>query len=114
MLKIDETALLKIEEILKQNNEKLKKENKLNFRVEVTSGGCSGFQYKFSLDSKIDSKTDSIIKINDHYEIVVDNLSLQFLAGSTLIHINNLSGQYFEIRNPNAKTRCGCGSSFSF
>ena len=85
--------------------------NKLNLRVYVTGGGCSGFQYGFSFDKVIDEEDTCITK--DGANLVVDSLSLQYLEGSTVDYTEDLMGSKFIITNPNATTTCGCGESFS-
>jgi len=85
--------------------------NLINLRVFVTGGGCSGFQYGFSFDESIDEE-DTCIK-KDGAGLVVDPLSLQYLAGSTIDYTEDISGSKFIIQNPNAITTCGCGESFS-
>ena len=85
--------------------------NKLNLRVYVTGGGCSGFQYGFSFDKVIDEEDTCITK--DGANLVIDSLSLQYLEGSTVDYTEDLMGSKFIITNPNATTTCGCGESFS-
>ncbi len=79
------------------------------FRVEVIGGGCSGFQYKYGFDQSI-SKDDDIILDGS---VVIDGSSAIFLAHCRLQYIENLGSTYFRVDNPNAKAKCGCGSSFS-
>ena len=86
-------------------------ESKINLRVYVTGGGCSGFQYGFSFDKLIDEEDTCIT--NSGASLVVDPLSLQYLSGSTIDYIEDLTGSKFIIKNPNATTTCGCGESFS-
>ena len=83
----------------------------LNLRVYVTGGGCSGFQYGFSFDDVVE-EDDTCIKKGGAI-LVVDSLSLQYLQGSTVDYIEDLTGSKFIISNPNATTTCGCGESFS-
>jgi len=86
-------------------------ESQINLRVYVTGGGCSGFQYGFSFDKLIDEEDTCIT--NSGANLVVDPLSLQYLSGSTIDYIEDLTGSKFIIKNPNATTTCGCGESFS-
>ena len=86
-------------------------ENQVNLRVYVTGGGCSGFQYGFSFDYDIDEEDTCVTK--DGANLVIDPLSLQYLAGSTIDYTEDLSGSKFIVKNPNATTTCGCGESFS-
>jgi iron-sulfur cluster insertion protein len=74
-------------------------------------GGCSGFSYGFMFDDK-EKEGDSIV-INEDVTLVVDPMSYQYLIGSTVDYLEDLQGARFIISNPNAKTTCGCGSSFS-
>ena len=76
-------------------------------RVYIKGGGCSGFQYLFKLETSF-KPTDQIFG-----NLVVDTLSLQFLAGALIEYEENLYGSRFFVINPNAKTTCGCGASFS-
>jgi len=80
-------------------------------RIAVDGGGCSGFMYQYNLVDKI-NEDDFIIKIND-IKILIDPLSQQFLDGCTFEFIEELGSSYFQIKNPNATAKCGCGSSFS-
>ena len=86
-------------------------EVKVNLRVYVTGGGCSGFQYGFSFDESIDEEDTCVSK--EGANLIIDPLSLQYLLGSTVDYIEDLSGSKFIIKNPNAITTCGCGESFS-
>ena len=81
------------------------------FRVYVTGGGCSGFQYGFKFDQEI-AFDDDEINFTD-FSVVLDSLSYPYLYGSTLDFVEDLSGSKFVINNPNAKTTCCCGESFS-
>ncbi|MBN34271.1 MAG: iron-sulfur cluster insertion protein ErpA [Rhodospirillaceae bacterium] len=80
-------------------------------RIVVTGGGCSGFQYHFKIDEG--AEDGDIEYVTDGAKVVVDDVSLQFLAGSTLEFIQNLEGSYFTLENPNATSSCGCGTSFA-
>ena len=80
-------------------------------RVAVLAGGCSGFQYKFDLDSVI--QPDDLIVERGPARIVVDPASLDLLGGAELHYADELMGSYFTVRNPNATSACGCGTSFS-
>ena len=81
------------------------------FRVYVTGGGCSGFQYGFKFDQET-AFDDDEINFTD-FSVVLDSLSYPYLYGSTLDFVEDLSGSKFVINNPNAKTTCGCGESFT-
>ena len=82
-----------------------------NFRVYVTGGGCSGFQYGFKFDED-EAFDDDVIDFKE-FSILVDSMSYPYLYGSTLDFVEDLSGAKFVINNPNAKTTCGCGESFT-
>lgn len=100
----------------------------LNLRVFVQGGGCSGFQYGFTFDEKI-NEDDTIInkKIKNtdqqgdedqggdgiEVKLLIDPMSLQYLTGAEIDYREDVNGAQFIIRNPNAKTTCGCGSSFA-
>ncbi len=81
-------------------------------RVGVDGGGCSGFQYKFDFDSAAPSGDDKVFG-SDAAPVIVDDISLGFLNGSMLDYVETLGAASFEIKNPNAKSSCGCGNSFS-
>tara|TARA_Y100000590_G_scaffold86102_2_gene96402 strand:+ start:253 stop:600 length:348 start_codon:yes stop_codon:yes gene_type:complete len=83
----------------------------IHLRVYVTGGGCSGFQYGFSFDHEVDEEDTQVTK--DGANLVIDPLSLQYLAGSTIDYSEDLAGSKFIVKNPNATTTCGCGESFS-
>lgn len=82
----------------------------LKLRVYITGGGCSGFQYGFSFDEKSDDGDIEVVR--DEVSLVVDPLSFQYLEGAEVDYSESLQGARFVIRNPNAATTCGCGSSF--
>lgn len=81
------------------------------FRVSVSGGGCSGFQYGFTLDDQR-NEDDRIFRRGD-VGVIIDEVSLDLLKGSEVDFVDDLIGSYFAIRNPNASSTCGCGSSFS-
>ena len=83
----------------------------LNLRVTVSGGGCSGFQYGFSLDG--DRTDDDLAIERDGVTVLVDSISLMYLAGSEIDYVDELIGAAFQVRNPNATASCGCGTSFS-
>lgn len=83
----------------------------LKLRTYIHGGGCSGFQYGFEFDEN-QSEEDLAITTNG-VTLLVDPLSLQYLMGATVDYVVNITGAQFTIRNPNAKTTCGCGSSFT-
>ena len=83
----------------------------LKLRVFISGGGCSGFQYGFTFDEDIEDG-DSQVE-NDGVTLLVDPMSIQYLMGAEVDYKDDLEGAQFVIRNPNAATTCGCGSSFS-
>ncbi len=82
----------------------------LKLRVYITGGGCSGFQYGFTFDEATDDGDVAVTR--DDVTLVVDPLSFQYLEGAEIDYSESLQGARFVIRNPNAATTCGCGSSF--
>ncbi len=105
-LNLTEGAVKKIHSLSNQE-----KDEEIHLRVYVTGGGCSGFQYGFSFDHEIDEEDTQVTK--DGANLIVDPLSLQYLAGSTIDYTEDLAGSKFIVKNPNATTTCGCGESFS-
>ena len=83
----------------------------LKLRVYVTGGGCSGFQYGFTFDEKVNEGDMTIEK--DSVTMVVDPMSLQYLVGGIVDYVECMEGSRFLVQNPNATTTCGCGASFS-
>jgi len=83
----------------------------LKLRVFVSGGGCSGFQYGFNFDEELTEGDTEVV--NEGVSLLVDPMSYQYLVGATVDYIEDLQGARFLITNPNAKTTCGCGSSFS-
>jgi iron-sulfur cluster insertion protein len=83
----------------------------LMLRVSVYGGGCSGFQYTFSLDEEV-NPTDKTVE-KDDATLLIDQMSYQYLAGSEVDFAEGLEGAMFVVNNPNATSTCGCGSSFS-
>ena len=83
----------------------------LKLRVFVSGGGCSGFQYGFTFDENFQDGDTSVE--NGGVTLLVDPMSFQYLMGAEIDYTEGLEGAQFVIRNPNAKTTCGCGSSFS-
>jgi iron-sulfur cluster assembly accessory protein len=85
--------------------------DKSALRVSVEGGGCSGFSYKFDLDQQ--PASDDIVITRDGATVLIDPMSLVYMAGSEIDFVDNLLGQSFQIKNPNAVASCGCGTSFS-
>jgi iron-sulfur cluster assembly accessory protein len=108
MINVTETAAEKIQELLAE-------ENKLGagLRVFVQGGGCSGFQYGLMIDEgEGDGSSDQVFEVHG-VRLLVDPISLRYLKGAEVDFVDNQMGGGFTIKNPNAKSTCGCGSSFS-
>jgi len=83
----------------------------LKLRLGVTGGGCSGFQYTFGFDDK--TEDGDIIIEKDGVKVLIDDMSLMYVMGSELDFVEDLVGASFQVKNPNAQSSCGCGTSFS-
>jgi len=106
MVTISPSAKIKITDLLdEENNPDLK------LRTFVQGGGCSGFQYGFTFDNE--QNDDDFEIILGRWKILVDAMSMQYMTGAEIDYVEDLQGSQFVIRNPNAQTTCGCGSSFS-
>ncbi|AUD78037.1 iron-sulfur cluster insertion protein ErpA [Kangiella profundi] len=103
---VTEAASRKVKQLIEEEQN-----DQLKLRVFVTGGGCSGFQYGFTFDEK-QNDNDMAIE-QDGVKILIDALSFQYLMGSEVDYTEGLQGSRFIISNPQAKTTCGCGSSFS-
>lgn len=105
-MRIDQSATDKIKELIaEENNPNLK------LRIFVQGGGCSGMQYGFTFDES--QNDDDFDFENDGVTLLVDSMSMQYLQGAEIKYIEDDMGSNFTIKNPNAETTCGCGSSFS-
>ena len=106
------SAATKVAELIKEEEN-----DALNLRVFITGGGCSGFQYGFTFDEE--TQDDDMIfetSVENYHraiKLLVDPMSYQYLASAEIDYRDDLQGEQFVIKNPNAKTTCGCGSSFS-
>lgn len=103
---VSDNAIRRIEAILKMENT-----SNQALRVTVSGGGCSGYQYAFSLDESV--ATDDSVFERGGVKVVIDNISLDLLTGSEIDYVEDLIGSYFQVRNPNATASCGCGTSFA-
>ena len=101
-----QAAAAKVSELIKEEGN-----NDLMLRVYIQGGGCSGFQYGFTFDENV-GEGDTEIE-TDGVKLLVDPMSMQYLMGAEIDYTEGLQGAQFVIRNPNATTTCGCGSSFS-
>lgn len=103
---VTDSAVAKIADLLaEENNPNLK------LRTFVQGGGCSGFQYGFTFDEE--QNEDDWVFEKDTVKILIDSMSYQYLAGAQIDYKEDVMGSSFTIKNPNAQTTCGCGSSFS-
>lgn len=106
MIEITDTAKGKITELLKEENNP-----NLKLRTFVQGGGCSGFSYGFTFDED-QAEDDWELPIGE-FKVLIDSMSMQYLQGAEIDYKEDLNGSSFSIKNPNATTTCGCGSSFS-
>ncbi|UBX49519.1 iron-sulfur cluster insertion protein ErpA [Providencia alcalifaciens] len=105
-LQFTDKAAIKVKDLVADENNP-----NLRLRVYITGGGCSGFQYGFTFDDQINEGDMTIEK--QGVALVVDPMSLQYLVGGSVDYTEGLEGSRFIVTNPNAKSTCGCGSSFS-
>jgi len=101
-----ENAVKKVKELIDEEGSP-----DLKLRVFVTGGGCSGFQYGFTFEDSVNEDDTHVEK--DGVTLLVDAMSMQYLNGATIDYSKTLMAEQFEIKNPNATSKCGCGSSFS-
>ncbi|MGZ8217925.1 iron-sulfur cluster insertion protein ErpA [Methylomagnum sp.] len=106
IIKFSDNAAAKVSELIADEGD-----DNLKLRVYVTGGGCSGFQYGFTFDDTASEDDTQIVK--NGVTVLIDAMSIQYLSGAEIDYKDDLSGSQFVIRNPNASTTCGCGSSFS-
>lgn len=104
-LNVTESAIDRISQMLKTNNDGC-----FALRIQVNSGGCSGFAYDYSLTKEV--QQDDYVKEVGDFKVVVDEMSKPFLDNATVDFIKELGASYFQISNPNASAKCGCGNSF--
>lgn len=107
MVEVTESAKQKVIDLLIDENNP-----NLMLRTFVQGGGCSGFQYGFTFDEE-KNEDDFEIDLDSKWKLVIDAMSMQYMAGAVIDYTEDLSGSNFSIKNPNAQTTCGCGSSFS-
>jgi iron-sulfur cluster insertion protein len=105
-LSVTEAAAAKVKQLVSEEDNAA-----LNLRVYVTGGGCAGFSYGFRFDDNVND-SDTVIE-KDGVKFVIDSISFPYLAGSQVDYSEGLQGSQFVVKNPNATTTCGCGSSFS-
>ena len=105
-VRMSERAARRISEILAREGQP-----DLKLRISVSGGGCSGFQYGFALDDR-DEDGDIAIE-RDGAKVVIDGMSLMYMIGCEVDYVEDLTGSYFRVTNPNASASCGCGNSFA-
>ena len=105
-LEFTSAAASKVAELIKEEGNP-----DLMLRVYIQGGGCSGFQYGFTFDENLQDGDTEVIR--DGVKLLIDPMSMQYLMGAAIDYTEGLQGAQFVIRNPNASTTCGCGSSFS-
>ena len=105
-LNFTDSAVKKVKELIEEE-----KNPSLMLRVFVSGGGCSGFQYGFTFEETENEGDTRVVK--DGVSLIIDPMSFQYLMGAEIDYQEGLEGAQFVIKNPNAKTTCGCGSSFS-
>lgn len=101
-----DSAATKVSELIEEEGN-----TNLKLRVYVSGGGCSGFQYGFTFDEEVNDDDTQVEK--NGVTVLIDSMSIPYLTGAEIDYKEDLNGSQFVIRNPNATTTCGCGSSFS-
>ena len=109
---VTEKAASEVRRIIAEQQQTPNAPEKIYLRMRVVGGGCSGFQHKLDLDPQVNDKLDEILECHG-VPVVVDKRSLMYLDGVTVDFHDELNRRGFSISNPNAKSTCGCGSSFS-
>jgi iron-sulfur cluster assembly accessory protein len=107
MLELTSTAVTKVKEILSQQTP-----SPAGLRVAVVGGGCSGFSYHMAFENQVNQDSDSVFEF-DGLKVLVDQMSQMYLDGVSIDYIETLEGSGFKFNNPNVKSTCGCGSSFT-
>ncbi len=105
-LEFTSNAASKVKSLIEEENNP-----NLKLRVFITGGGCSGFQYGFTFDENINDGDSKVER--EGVTLLIDPMSVQYLTGAEIDYTEGVEGAQFVIRNPNASTTCGCGSSFS-
>src|SRR4249920_4234380 len=105
-LSFSDNAAAKVKQLIDEEDN-----TELKLRVFVTGGGCSGFQYGFTFDEAVSDDDTTMVK--NGVTLLIDPMSYQYLAGAEIDYQEGLEGAQFVIKNPNATSTCGCGSSFS-
>ena len=109
LITVTEAAAAKITDLMLEQE---KKSTEVGLRIYVQGGGCSGFQYGLAIEEGTrDSEADKVFESNG-VRLYIDPISIRYLSGAQVDFVDNLTGGGFTIKNPNAKSTCGCGSSF--
>jgi iron-sulfur cluster assembly protein len=109
---VTEKAATEVKRIIAEQMGNAGPAEKVYLRMRVVGGGCSGFQHKLDLDTQVNNKLDEVFETYN-VPMVVDKRSLMYLAGATVDFHDDLNRRGFSINNPNARSLCGCGSSFA-
>ena len=107
MVQLTPVAITKVKEILTQQNP-----SPTGLRVAVVGGGCSGFSYHMAFENQVNQNSDNVYEF-DGLKVLVDQMSEMYLEGVSIDYLETLEGSGFKFNNPNVKSTCGCGSSFS-
>ena len=107
MIELTDAAKTRIVDLLIDENNPL-----LKLRTFVQGGGCSGFSYGFTFDEEVNND-DFEFPVDEKFKLLVDAMSMQYLQGAIIDYKEEIMGSQFVIKNPNASSSCGCGSSFS-
>lgn len=107
MVSLTTGAVTKVKEILAQQNP-----SPIGLRVAVVGGGCSGFSYHMAFENQLNEASDNVYEF-DGLKVLVDQMSEMYLDGISIDYIESLEGSGFKFNNPNVRSTCGCGSSFS-
>jgi iron-sulfur cluster assembly accessory protein len=107
MVELTPIAITKVKEILQQQNPQ-----PTGLRVAVVGGGCSGFSYHMAFENQLNENADNVYEF-EGLKVMVDQMSEMYLDGITIDYVESIEGSGFKFNNPNVKSTCGCGSSFS-
>jgi iron-sulfur cluster assembly accessory protein len=111
-INLTEKAAVQVKRIIEEQQQSGNLDKKIYLRVRVIGGGCSGFQNKLDLDPEVNPKLDDVFEMHG-VPVAIDRRSLMYLTGATIDYHDELNRRGFSIENPQAKTTCGCGSSYS-
>jgi len=109
---ITERAKSEINRIVEEQKNDNNNDKKQYLRVRVVGGGCSGFQYKLTMDEEVNEKLDELYEINE-VSVIIDKRSMMYINGATIDYLDDMNERGFKVVNPIAKSTCGCGSSFN-